>query len=45
MSVPLQSLKERQGEGVALDANGMLYLTSEGERAGSVRTLRCTLPK
>jgi hypothetical protein len=45
LTVPLRSLKEQQGEGVALDANGMLYLTSEGERAGSVRTLRCTLPK
>jgi hypothetical protein len=44
ISVPLGRLKEPQGEGVALDASGTLFLTSEGERAGSVRTLRCTLP-
>jgi hypothetical protein len=45
VTVPLQSLKEPQGEGVALDGGGMLYLTSEGGRAGSLTTLRCTLPK
>jgi hypothetical protein len=46
--VSLRPLNEPQGEGVALDANGMLYLTSEaggGRRAGSLTTLRCTLPK
>ena len=45
VTVPLQSLKEPQGEGVAMDATGILYLTSEGERAGSLRSLRCTLPR
>jgi hypothetical protein len=45
ITVPLQDLKEPQGEGVAMDAAGTLYLTSEGEHAGSLRTLRCTLPK
>jgi hypothetical protein len=45
--VPLRELKEPQGEGVALDANGTLHLTSEAggrTRAGSLVTLRCTLP-
>lgn len=45
--VALKPLQEPQGEGVALDANGMLYLTSEAggeKRAGSLLTLRCTLP-
>jgi hypothetical protein len=44
LTVALRPLGEPQGEGVALGAGGMLYLTSEGPRAGSVRALRCTLP-
>lgn len=45
--VSLRELKEPQGEGVALEPNGMLHLTSEAggrTRAGSLITLRCTLP-
>jgi hypothetical protein len=45
ITVPLRPLKEAQGEGVALDASGMVYLTGEGARGGSFNTLRCTLPK
>ena len=45
VTMSLRSLKEAQGEGVALDAGGMVYLTGEGARAGSLNTLRCTLPK
>jgi uncharacterized protein YjiK len=40
-------LKEPQGEGVALDSNGMLYLASEGRfwnRSGRLLSLKCTLP-
>jgi hypothetical protein len=44
LTMPLRALKEPQGEGVALDANGMVYLTGEGPRAGTLNTLRCTLP-
>lgn len=42
--IPLDGLKEPQGEGVALDANGILYLSSEGHpwnRAGRLLTLQC----
>ena len=42
--VPLDSLREAQGEGVALDADGTLYLASEGRssmRGGSLVVLRC----
>jgi hypothetical protein len=45
-SIPIDGLKEAQGEGVALDGN-MLYLVSEGRpwrRAGRFLSLRCTLP-
>ena len=45
LTMSLRALKEPQGEGVALDANGMVYLTGEGPRAGTLNTLRCTLPK
>ena len=44
LRIPLNGLREPQGEGVALDANGMLYLASEGSpwnRAGRLVTLRC----
>ena len=44
--IPIDGLKESQGEGVALDGN-MLYLVSEGRpwrRAGRFISLRCTLP-
>jgi hypothetical protein len=46
--IPIGGLKEAQGEGVALGANGMLYLASEGgawSRAGTVISLRCSLEK
>jgi hypothetical protein len=40
----LRSLQEPQGEGVALDGNGEVYLASEGTgRAGMLISLRCTL--
>ena len=43
--VSLRELNEPQGEGAALDAAGMLYLTSEGGKAGAGRiaVLRCSL--
>lgn len=47
LRVPLDGLREPQGEGVALDARGMLYLASEGRpwnRGGRIIGLRCTLP-
>jgi len=44
-TVSLRALKEPQGEGVAVDAHGLVYLTGEGPRAGTLNTLRCTLPK
>lgn len=40
-TVSLSPLNEPQGEGVALDEDGMVYLTSEGGRAGSLVVLRC----
>jgi hypothetical protein len=45
--IPLDGLKEAQGEGVALDGS-MLYLASEGRpwnRAGRFVSLRCSLPR
>jgi hypothetical protein len=45
ITTSLRPLKEPQGEGVAVDASGTVYLTGEGQRAGSLNTLRCTLPK
>jgi hypothetical protein len=44
LRIPLDGLKESQGEGVALDGS-MLYLSSEGRpwsRAGKVLSLRCS---
>jgi hypothetical protein len=43
ISVSLRELDEPQGEGVALDAGGMLYLVSEGG-GGRFAAMRCTLP-
>ena len=45
LTMSLRALKEPQGEGVAVDADGMVYLTGEGPRAGTLNTMRCTLPK
>jgi hypothetical protein len=45
LRIPIDGLKEAQGEGVALDGS-MLYLSSEGRpwnRAGRLLTLRCKL--
>ena len=42
--IPIDGLRESQGEGVALDGN-MLYLSSEGRRGGSIVALRCDLPQ
>ena len=42
--VPLDGLREPQGEAVAMDARGMLYLASDGRswrRSGRLLTLRC----
>jgi hypothetical protein len=47
MRVSLEGLGEPQGEGVAIDASGMLYLASEGRpwtRGGSLVALRCVVP-
>jgi hypothetical protein len=46
--IPIDGLREAQGEGVALGANGMLYLASEHgawSRAGAFIGLRCNLEK
>ena len=46
--VPLDSLGEPQGEGVAIDTDGTLYLASEGRswtRGGSLVVLRCARPQ
>ena len=43
----IEGLKEPQGEGAALGADGVVYLASEGRpwnRAGRFISLRCTLP-
>jgi hypothetical protein len=47
LRIPVGGLKEPQGEGVALNADGMLFLASEGRpwnRAGRFISLRCILP-
>jgi hypothetical protein len=44
--IPVDGLREPQGEGVALGENGMLYLASEGRpwnRAGRFISLRCEM--
>ena len=44
---PLDSLGEAQGEAVAFDASGLLYLASEGRPwtgGGALLTLRCAIP-
>ena len=46
MRISIEGVREPQGEGVALGANGMLYLVSEGSwlsRAGRLTTLRCNV--
>jgi hypothetical protein len=45
LRIPIEGLREAQGEGVALDG-GLLYLSSEGSlwnRAGRLVSLRCNL--
>jgi hypothetical protein len=45
-SIPIAGLMEPQGEGVAFDADGKLYLASEGRpwnRGGTFIRLRCSL--
>jgi hypothetical protein len=47
LRIPIDGVKEAQGEGVALDGN-VLYLASEGRgwnRAGRIVSLRCNLPQ
>jgi hypothetical protein len=47
LRIPIDDLKEAQGEGVALDGS-MLYLSSEGRpwnRAGRIMSLRCDLSR
>jgi hypothetical protein len=46
MRIPIDGLKEPQGEGVALDSNGVVHLTSEGtpwRPAGRLLSLRCPM--
>jgi hypothetical protein len=46
LRIPIRGLREPQGEGVALGADDMLYLASEGrpwKRAGRFISLRCAL--
>jgi hypothetical protein len=40
----LRTLKEPQGEGVAVGSGGLLYLASEGPRAGRLTSLKCAVP-
>jgi hypothetical protein len=45
LRIPIDGLKESQGEGVAVDTNGMLYLASEGRPwrpSGRLLSLRCS---
>jgi hypothetical protein len=44
LSIPIEGLKEPQGEAIALDAHGVLFLASEGRpwfRSGRFIRLRC----
>jgi hypothetical protein len=46
VKIPIDGVREPQGEGVAIGEGGMLYLASEGgilSRAGRLVTLRCNL--
>ena len=46
-SIPIEGLMEPQGEGVALETNGTMFLASEGRpwnRGGRFIRLRCALP-
>jgi hypothetical protein len=45
--IGLRELQEPQGEGIAMTADGTVYLASEGKRKGpgSLRTMRCVPPK
>lgn len=45
LTMPVAALKEPQGEGVALAADGTLYLVSEGGGGGRLSTMRCNLPR
>ena len=49
LRIPIDGLREHQGEGVAVDAKGMLYLASEGiglwRGAGRLVSLSCKLPE
>jgi hypothetical protein len=45
--ISVEALQEPQGEGVALGADGLVFLASEGrlwERRGQLSALRCTIP-
>lgn len=41
----LQTLRERQGEGLAWAESGTIYLAGEGRRGGTFARVSCTLPR
>jgi hypothetical protein len=41
----LGELREPQGEGVALLADGTIYLSGEGGQSGTLARISCTLPR
>jgi hypothetical protein len=45
--IDLRPLGEPQGEGIAIESDGTVYLASEGKRGepGSLRTMKCVFPK